>query len=135
MDVQKRYKVTYNKIEANTFTVYKSDRIILFRQRPEGLYFHGVNDRALAKPINKKSDKVLLAGDGSIDAVSGNMKQFSTRQVEDAKKAREMQAMLAYPSDRDFKAVAEDIDIANKIYRLSVASLKGKTTHKKGEAV
>eukprot|EP00957_Ditylum_brightwellii_P143154 10907127-Ditylum_brightwellii.AAC.2 len=55
--------------------------------------------------------------------------------------------MLAYPSDREFKAVlksnmlkncsvkVEDIDIANKIYGPSVASLKGKTTHKRGEAV
>eukprot|EP00957_Ditylum_brightwellii_P102246 7794328-Ditylum_brightwellii.AAC.1 len=75
------------------------------------------------------------------------MQQFSTRLVEDAQKARELQAMLAYPSDIDFKTVvksnmlknfsvkAEDIDMANKIYRPSVASLKGRTTHKKGETV
>eukprot|EP00957_Ditylum_brightwellii_P143153 10907127-Ditylum_brightwellii.AAC.1 len=80
-NVQKRYKVTYNETEANNFAVYKPDRIVLFRQSPEGLYYHDINNRALAKPINKKSKKVVLAGDGSIDTVSGNMRQFSTRQV------------------------------------------------------
>eukprot|EP00957_Ditylum_brightwellii_P081224 6178636-Ditylum_brightwellii.AAC.1 len=76
-DVQRTYKVTYNKLEPTTFHVYKPDIIILFRQSPEGLYYHDVNDRALTKPISKKSNKVVLAGDRSIDTASDNMKLFS----------------------------------------------------------
>eukprot|EP00957_Ditylum_brightwellii_P153659 11693837-Ditylum_brightwellii.AAC.1 len=38
-DVQRIYKFTYNEIEPDTFDVYKLDRIILFRQNLEGLYY------------------------------------------------------------------------------------------------
>eukprot|EP00957_Ditylum_brightwellii_P187986 14311921-Ditylum_brightwellii.AAC.1 len=43
--------------------IYRNDT----RQSPEGLYYHDMNGMALTRRINKKSNKVVLAGDGSIE--------------------------------------------------------------------
>eukprot|EP00957_Ditylum_brightwellii_P189581 14430767-Ditylum_brightwellii.AAC.1 len=74
------------------------------------------------------------------------MSRFSDWQVQKAKKARELQAMLVYPSDQDLKnhqrqhvkyceVTVEDITTAFKIFGPSAASLKGKSTTKKVEEV
>ena len=67
------------------------------------------------------------------------MKYFSDRQIQRAKTARRLSWILMFPSERDLKwfcsrpqmknnpVVANDVDLANKIFGPDVAALKGKT--------
>jgi hypothetical protein len=67
---------------------------------------------------------------------------YTKRQVEDAKKARKLYSILGYPTVANFKHIikqnlikncpvtVEDINIAEKIYGMDIAVLKGKTTRR-----
>ncbi len=75
------------------------------------------------------------------------MQLFSKRQVARADKARSLYASLGFPSQKDFMWIlrsnqikdcpvtVEDAMAAYKIWRPSVAALKGKTVRKKLEPV
>jgi hypothetical protein len=78
-----------------------------------------------------------------IPTVEHNMSLFTKRQVASADLARNLQAGLAYPSVHDLKWVVKanmlkdspvtslDVDVALKIWKPSVALLKGKTVLRK----
>ena len=79
--------------------------------------------------------------------VADNMKMFSKHEIIGAEKAQNLQASLAFPSNADLCWIiksnqvsecpvrTEDAKTANKIWRTSTASLKGKTTRVKPETV
>ena len=74
-----------------------------------------------------------------METVESNMALFSKRQLQDAIKIRDLQAGLAFPSDRDMTWALQsnlikdcplsvrDLRTATKVYGKSVAMLKGKT--------
>jgi hypothetical protein len=82
-----------------------------------------------------------------IETMESNMQLFSKRQVARADKARSLYASLGFPSQKDFMWIlrsnqikdcpvtVEDAMAAYKIWRPSVAALKGKTVRKKLEPV
>ena len=75
-----------------------------------------------------------------METVAENMEGYSKRQIEDAKRAKQLLASIGYPSFKDFKAAVragmikncpitpEDVDRCLRIFGKEVASLKGKTT-------
>ena len=76
-----------------------------------------------------------------------NEEGYSQRQIQDAKKARDLYAKVGYPSARDFKNIisknlilncpvtASDVARADKIYGKYIHALKGKNTRTKPKPV
>ena len=76
-----------------------------------------------------------------------NEEGYSQRQIQDAKKARDLYAKVGYPSARDFKTIISknlilnclvtksDVVRADKIYGWDIHALKGKTTRTKPKPV
>ena len=74
--------------------------------------------------------------------VADNMNMFTKREIAGRNQVRDLQAALGYPSNGDLKWITQanllkdnpvgpqDVDVALKIYRPSVALLKGKTVCK-----
>ena len=122
--VEEKYKVTYES-DISLFIVHIGDKKIPFRKSAEGLYYYKPN-------ITKKHSMV--------QTVEENKTFYSKRQVDRAKRARELLHALGCPSIADFKkaikmnaikdcpVTVEDIDIAESIYGPDVATLRGKTT-------
>ena len=77
-----------------------------------------------------------------VETVADNMQMFTKREIADGNLARDLQAVLGYPSNGDLKWIIQanylkdnpvrtrDVDVALKIYGPSVALLKGKTVCK-----
>lgn len=126
-----KYRITYDSNGADRFTVHKKDRLIHFYKSPTGLYFHDTRKRAITL----------------LNTVAENVESHTAREVEQAKLARKIQAMVGYPSDQDFMKMVEsnqlincpistkDISNANDIFGRNVGNLKGKTTRKVPEIV
>ena len=104
---------------------------MLFRPLKNGLYSHNTKNREIAL----------------VNCVEENKTRFTNRELEKAKQARELYAMVGFPSEKDFKGLirnqmlynvdisTQDIDNAREIFGPDVAALKGKTTRKKTEHV
>ena len=79
----------------------------------------------------------------AVPTVSDNCKGFTDRQFKDAKAARDLQAMLGFPTTKNFKHIIQlnqirncpvtlkDIANAEKIFGDDIASLKGQSTRRK----
>ena len=82
-----------------------------------------------------------------VQTVQENEEGYSQRQIQDAKKARDLYAKVGYPSTRDFKNIitknlilncpvtTSDVARADKIYGQDIHALKGKTTRTKPKPV
>lgn len=100
----------------------------------KGLYYYDINDN----PLKHTS---------LINTVANNMDGYTTRQIRQAKLARETMKKLGFPSDEDYKWIVrtgiikncpvtvEDITTATDIFGPDLHSLKGKTTWRQPPAV
>ena len=82
-----------------------------------------------------------------VETVADNMQMFTKREIADGNLARDLQAVLGYPSNGDLKWIIQanylkdnpvrtrDVDVALKIYGPSVALLKGKTVRQTAPVV
>ena len=125
--VRKKFKVTYDT-DLNIFLVHIKDKLLPFRQSEEGLYYFNPTE------MTHKS---------MVQTVDDNKAFYTDRQIERAKRARELLHTLGCPSVADLKKIikmnsindcpvtVDDVNLAEKIYGPDVASLKGKTTKSK----
>jgi hypothetical protein len=131
-DMQKMYPVSYDSRKENAFVVELPHKSIKFTLVQPGLY----------KYCPRKCNQPAVPG-SFIQTVEENKKFYTEREVQRARKARELYHALGSPSLKDFKAIItmngignnpvtiEDIGIAEKIFGADVGTLKGKTTRSK----
>ena len=115
--------VTFDSQKGPYFTLHKPNGdLIRFQQSENGLFYFDP----------RQKDLVLL------NSQYENSLNYSNEEIERAKKARNLYAMLGYPSIYDFKMMVKnnmlmncpvnekDIDIAEKIFGPDIHGLKGK---------
>ena len=126
--VAKLYPITFDSNEEDAFLVHKNDGSVLkFIKSKKGLYYYDVR--------NAKRKETLL-----LNSVDDNETLFSKRQLKRAKLAMKIYGMVGRPGYQSFKQmirsnllkncpiVVKDVDIAEKVYGVSVAALQGRTT-------
>ena len=138
-------RVTFDSAKEDAFHVYKDGKVTKFPRTPEGLYaykptkkeFEQVAESKRMKPPDSTPETGLV---NTIETVKENMKGFTKRQIEQAKRARKLMTVLGFPTTENFKHIlrqrlvrncpvtTEDINIAEKIWGSEIASMKGKKT-------
>ena len=83
-NVKQKYRVTYDSSTYGVFTVHKPGQQLHFVMHKDGLHYH----------------KITL-----VQTVQENVEGYSQRQIQDAKKARDIYAKVGYPSARYFKNI------------------------------
>ena len=81
--------MTYNRSTDGVFTVHKPGQQLHFVMQKDGLHYH-----------NNRNREITL-----VQTVQENEEGYSQRQIQDAKKARNLYAKVGYPSARDFKNI------------------------------
>ena len=82
-----------------------------------------------------------------VQMVQGNMEGFTKHEVEEARKAREAQAMLGHPTDHDFLGIvrcgmisncpvtANTVNNVHQIFGPDLAGIRGRTVRRPPESV
>lgn len=120
------YRITYDSDKGGVFIVHRpGDTPLVFGHTKAGLHLMHIPPKS----------KLSL-----IQTVSDNLLRYSKRQVSDAKRARELQATVGFPSVNDLTKMIgmgllknnpvtiSDLKNAEDIYGPSVSAPKGKTT-------
>ena len=125
--VKKEYDITY---DGDAFIVHRAAKgfpDMVFKPHKNGLHVYDPDD-----PRG-------VASYSFMETVESNKALFTQRQLDSAEKMRNLQAGLAFPSDRDLMWALQsnmikdcplsvaDMRVAEKVYGKSIAMLKGKT--------
>lgn len=117
--VQKLYRVTYDSLKGNCFTIHMKEKSMHFCQSEDGLYYY-----------DTRHEEFSL-----IYAVEENKRKFTYRQLYRAEEAWRVYAMIGRPSMHDNEKIVrlnlrpncpvtvEDIKKANKIFGAEIAAL------------
>ena len=84
--MKQKYQVTYDSSADGVFTVHKPGELLHFIMHKDGLHYHDTRNREITL----------------VQTVQENEEGYIQRQIQDAKKARELYAKVGYPSARDF---------------------------------
>ena len=135
-----KYCIVMDSAIENAFTVFTEYGPVKFVCNDNMLYVHvpsklpQFDARATDLGVQPARKQVHL------QTVEENMKFYTPREVERAKKARDLLAALGTPSVADMKAAVamnaiadlpittKDVDLAAKIFGPDLGTLKGKTT-------
>jgi hypothetical protein len=119
-----KHRITFDSAGDNKFTVHSPKGNVSFMQNKQGLY--------VWKPTYRTKGLQM------IQTVDENKSYYSQRQVQRARKARDLLHTLGCPSIQDLKKIItmntiqncpvtiEDINITEQIYGKDIASTKGK---------
>ena len=146
--LKRDHKVIYDQ-QADTFTIYNrktGNTIAVFDSNKKGLYLFtpdiNVQRDGLTFYQDTRSDHLRNHDTDLLATVKENAGFYTAQQRKDAKRARELYHILGTPNVPTFKSMlqmsvikncpvtSDHIDIAEKIFRTDVATLKGKTTCK-----
>jgi hypothetical protein len=148
-----KFRITYDNEVEDAFCVYLPSGMIKFTRQDDGLYRFRLPDEYLGRQC-KSSEKHYghaIVPKGlpchQVTTRAENRKNYTERQYERAKRARDFYHSVGTPMLGKFKALLrsnmvsdcpityEDVCIAEKIFGPSVAKLKGKSTRKTPAAV
>ena len=120
---------------------HNDDVFTLQPRNSSNIYRFGRKDIAGSEGRFYSCDWREVIGEAAMVAtVENNAKAFTKREIEQARKARELLARMGFPtvaqaigilnSGSNFEVTARDFQIADAIWGVDIASLKGKTTKK-----
>ena len=95
--MKQKYRVTYDSSADVVFTVHKPGELLHFVLQKGGLHYHDTRNREITL----------------VKTVQENEEGYSQRQIQDAKKARDLYAKVGYPSARDFHQMISQNIILN----------------------
>ena len=81
-NVKQKYRVTYDSKNGDKFVVHKQKKKLYFTCSMNGLYYHDTRKRQMTM----------------INMVEDNESRLSKRQLDGARKAKELYATVGYPS-------------------------------------
>ena len=128
-NLTQQYRVTYDSND-QMFVVHREGQgkpNMEFRMHSSGLHYYDPTDKDFS----------------FVNTVSGNMQNYSKRQIKGAASAKRLYETLVYPSEPDFKwtlqsnqikdcpVTVKDAEIAHEIWGKDIHGLQGKTTRKK----
>jgi hypothetical protein len=134
-ELKKRHRVIYDSEKEDAFIVHMNDNTLKFECNPKGLYTYKVSDEYLKKQSHL------------INMVKENRVGYTQRQLEQAKRARELCHIVGTPTIESFKALikmnaikncpvpTEDVNNAKQIFGTNMSSLRGKSTRRKSTRV
>jgi Reverse transcriptase (RNA-dependent DNA polymerase)/Zinc knuckle len=136
--LEKGYKVEYDSSGGNKFKVKKTNGDIKeFKQSTKGLFYYDTLEKQ-----NSKNNEINL-----LETVMENAYNYTSRDVEKAKLARQLQINIGRPSTTHFIQLIKnnvipncpisvnDVIVAEDIFGTDIGILKGKTTRTSGIAV
>jgi hypothetical protein len=126
-DLTKKFKVRYDQVK-NYFEVKNGDKVMKFESRNKLYVWNAMSDKTC-------KDEVVL-----VETVEETERQFTKREIEQARKSRDLIKRLGYPSVRDLvhgiksgsiknaPVNERDFDNAVTMWGPDLGTLKGKTT-------
>ena len=136
-NMKKKYQITYDSDKEDAFKVHMNGKILEFKATPQGLCRCSTGKSYLEKIKKAKQKKQETSN--MMDTVQENRKNYTQCQFEHAKLARKLHHNVGTPTVKNFKSLLkanmikncpvtiEDVNIAEKIFRPLMSSLKGKS--------
>jgi len=140
--LEKIWPVSYNSargMNPGKFIIHTTDGDIVVRNNSRGMPYLDIRDL--------EGEVALCLLQNTIDTVRKTMEGFTKREVEEAKAAREAQAMLGHPTDREILGMVRSnminnctvtdsaIQNANRIFGPDLAGVRGRTVRRPPDPV
>ena len=139
--MSEKHRVTFDSNKNECFTVHLPQRKAKFEKKTNNLYvFRPTKYRGDESTVGNRA---WIKRECHLTTIQENMKMFTKKEVENAKRARGLYQTSGTPLIADFKAIVrlnliknnpvtlEHVDLAERILGPDIGSLKGKITRKK----
>ena len=97
-------KITMDTSKAKEMYLHHKDRVYTFKECVDGLYYW---DTSSTKPKSSFSHYSF------INTVAENKSQYTKKDVEGAKRARDIQGIIAWPTDKQFQSIVSNNQLIN----------------------
>ncbi len=150
-ELEKWYRITYDSWEG-FYVVHTPRGEVHFHKDDQGLPYIDLTELGheaarmllqMAKDVKMDEDLAVKEGANFVQTVRGNYKGYTKQEFLRAKEARQGQAMVGNPSEKDYQGLvsenfinncsisSSDVTNAQAIFGPDLASVRGKTARKK----
>jgi hypothetical protein len=150
-ELEKMYRITYDSWEG-FYVVHTPRGKVHFHKGEQGLPYIDLTESGhkaakmllqMVEDMKADEDRTVEVGANFVQTVRGNYEGYTKQEVLQAKEARQGQAMLGNPSEKDFQGLVSgnlinncpislsDMSNARAIFGPDLASVRGKTVRKK----
>ena len=96
-NMKKKFRVSFDSKNGDKFIVHKPEKEVWFKNSSNGLYYHDTRNRQISM----------------VNTVKENTLGMTKREIEGAKKAKDLYMIMGYPSLEDFKNMIRQNMIMN----------------------